>query len=127
MAGEGTANRWTEMVDGIVSGVPAEGSAAPPRPPVVDRLGLPGLTEWHPGVVRGEWVVDPEMFHADLRISYFRPVSGGTLHFESRVLHRGKRMAGVEVDISDDEGAAGGEGFRHRGHPAAARSSRLSQ
>jgi uncharacterized protein (TIGR00369 family) len=44
------------------------------------------------------------MFHADLRISYFRPVSGGTLHFESRVLHRGKRMAGVEVDISDDEG-----------------------
>jgi 1,4-dihydroxy-2-naphthoyl-CoA hydrolase len=138
MAGEGTANRWAELLNSAVSGVRPDDSAAPPRPPVVERLGLPGLTSWEPGVVRGDWVVDPQMFHAggalfggflaalgdlattfatfsvlkddewfntaDLRTSFFRPVSGGTLHFESRVIHRGKRTASVEVEFTDEQG-----------------------
>ncbi len=47
---------------------------------------------------------DNEMFTtADLRISFFRPVTGGRLSFASEVLNRGRRMAHVEVVFTNDE------------------------
>lgn len=47
---------------------------------------------------------DNEMFTtADLRISFFRPVSGGTLSFAAEVLNRGRRMAHVEVVFTNDD------------------------
>ena len=41
---------------------------------------------------------------SDLRITYFRPVSSGTLHIEGRVLHRSKKSVHVEAIFNDDEG-----------------------
>ncbi|MFA5055623.1 MAG: PaaI family thioesterase [Dehalococcoidia bacterium] len=41
---------------------------------------------------------------SDLRITYFRPVSSGTLHIEGRVLHRSKKSVHVEALFNDDEG-----------------------
>lgn len=48
---------------------------------------------------------DEERFStADLRILFFRPVTGGTLRYEASVLHRGKRVAHVEALFRDDAG-----------------------
>ena len=41
---------------------------------------------------------------SDLRISYFRPVSGGTLHVEGRVLHRSRKSVHVEALFNNEEG-----------------------
>ena len=49
-------------------------------------------------------LTDNEMFTtADLRISFFRPVSGGTLSYGGEVLNRGRRMAHCEVTFTNDE------------------------
>jgi len=51
----------------------------------------------------GEWFTT-----ADLRISYFRPVLGGTLDIAAEVINRGRRMAHAEVVFvnNDDKIAA---------------------
>ncbi|HEX9713440.1 MAG TPA: PaaI family thioesterase [Actinomycetota bacterium] len=47
---------------------------------------------------------DDEVFTtADLRVSFFRPVSVGTLTIVAEVLHRGKRMAHVEAVFVDQK------------------------
>jgi uncharacterized protein (TIGR00369 family) len=49
-------------------------------------------------------LADDEMFTtADLRISFFRPVSKGKLEFVSEVIHRGRRQAHVETVFVNDE------------------------
>ena len=41
---------------------------------------------------------------SDLRVTYFRPVSNGTLHIEGNVLHRSKKSVHVEALMKDDDG-----------------------
>ncbi len=42
-----------------------------------------------------------EMFTtSDLRLSFFRPVTGGSLIVEGRVVHRGRHMAHLEADFT---------------------------
>ena len=45
---------------------------------------------------------------SDLRISFFRPVTGGSLHVEGQVVHRGRGMAHVEVVFTRDDGKVAG-------------------
>jgi uncharacterized protein (TIGR00369 family) len=40
----------------------------------------------------------------DLRISYFRPASGGTLHIEGRVVNRTRQSVHMESDFKNSEG-----------------------
>lgn len=48
---------------------------------------------------------DTESFStADLGVTFLRPVRGGVLRWEARVLHRGRRVAHVEVSYADSEG-----------------------
>lgn len=55
-------------------------------------------------------LADDEQFTtSDLRYSFFRPVSGKTLHIDARVLHRGRRMAHVEAVFTDDDGKVAGK------------------
>ena len=46
----------------------------------------------------GEWFTT-----SDLRISYFRPVTGGALDIAAEVINRGRRMAHVEVVFVNDD------------------------
>ena len=50
---------------------------------------------------------------SDLRITYFHPVSKGTLHIEGRVLHHSRKSVHVEALFNDDEGrlVAKGDGI----------------
>lgn len=50
---------------------------------------------------------------SDLRVSYFRPASKGTLHIEGRVLHHSKKSIHVEALFNDEEGrlVAKGDGI----------------
>ena len=41
---------------------------------------------------------------ADLNVSFFRPVSEGTLHIEGTVIHRGRSLVQVEVEFRRDDG-----------------------
>jgi uncharacterized protein (TIGR00369 family) len=41
---------------------------------------------------------------ADLSISYLRPAHGERISAEARVIKRGRQLAVVEVDITDDDG-----------------------
>jgi uncharacterized protein (TIGR00369 family) len=41
---------------------------------------------------------------SDLRVSYFRPVTGGTLQIEANVIHRGRRQISVEVVFKREDG-----------------------
>jgi uncharacterized protein (TIGR00369 family) len=52
---------------------------------------------------------DEELFTTgDLRVSFFRPVTGGTLQIAAEVLNRGRRMAHCEVVfVNDDDKMAG--------------------
>jgi uncharacterized protein (TIGR00369 family) len=46
---------------------------------------------------------DDEWFTtSDLRIAYFRPVTGGTMDWASEVLHRGRRQGHVEAVFVND-------------------------
>lgn len=50
-------------------------------------------------------LADDEMFTtADLRISFFRPVSEGRLNIEATVIHRGRRMGQVEASFTTPDG-----------------------
>lgn len=51
-------------------------------------------------------VLEPgELFStSDLRTSFFRPVTGGTLAIEARVIHRGRNMVQAEVTFSREDG-----------------------
>ena len=40
----------------------------------------------------------------DLNVSFFRPVTEGTLHIEGEVIHRGKSLVQVEVEFRRDDG-----------------------
>jgi uncharacterized protein (TIGR00369 family) len=52
---------------------------------------------------------DDEAFTtADLRVSFFRPVTGGTLRTEANVVYRGRRMVHVEVTFERDDGTLAG-------------------
>jgi len=50
---------------------------------------------------------------SDLRITYFRPVSKGTLHIEGRVLHHSRKSVHVEALFNDEDGklVAKGDGI----------------
>ena len=50
---------------------------------------------------------------SDLRVTYFRPVSKGTLHIEGRVLHHSRKAVHVEALFNDEEGrlVAKGDGI----------------
>ncbi len=53
---------------------------------------------------------DGEVFStSDLRFSFFRPVTEGTLHIEAQVIHRGRGMAHVEVVLTRDDGKVAGK------------------
>jgi len=41
---------------------------------------------------------------SDLRVSYFRPVTGGVLQLEAQVIHRGRRQMQVEVEFRREDG-----------------------
>lgn len=41
---------------------------------------------------------------ADLNVSFFRPVTEGTIHIEGEVIHRGKSLVQVEVEFRRDDG-----------------------
>ena len=41
---------------------------------------------------------------ADLNITYLRPAHGEKIYADARVIKRGRQLATVEVDITDDEG-----------------------
>jgi uncharacterized protein (TIGR00369 family) len=41
---------------------------------------------------------------SDLRVSFFRPITGGTVRIEGTVVHRGRSMAHVEVVFTRDDG-----------------------
>jgi len=56
------SNRWVELLDSVVAG---NWSERWPRGPVIASLRLPDrLLSWETGVVRGEWSVEPAMFHS---------------------------------------------------------------
>lgn len=46
---------------------------------------------------------------SDLRYSFFRPVSGGTVTIEAKVVHRGRRMAHVEAVFTNADGKIAGK------------------
>ena len=46
---------------------------------------------------------------SDLRYSFFRPVSRGTVTIEARVVHRGRRMAHVEAVFTNEDGKIAGK------------------
>jgi uncharacterized protein (TIGR00369 family) len=47
---------------------------------------------------------DEVLTTSNLQVSFFRPVLGGRLRIESRVVHRGKRMMHVEAMFTRDDG-----------------------
>ena len=47
---------------------------------------------------------DEAMTTADLNVSFFRPVTEGTLHIEGEVIHRGRTLVQVEVEFRRDDG-----------------------
>jgi uncharacterized protein (TIGR00369 family) len=123
--------RWSEVLDGIVSGTAA-------RPPMVATLRLPTIAGWEPGRVWVDWKVDPATLNerdvvfggylatlidflgalafistlgdsetfttTGLNVSYFRPVSHGSVRIEGSVLHRGRRLGQVDVTCKDESG-----------------------
>lgn len=51
---------YAKMLDAIV----AQDQPAAQKPPVIERLDLPGLERWEEGRIWSKWKVNPEMFHA---------------------------------------------------------------
>ena len=57
---------------------------------------------------------DSESFTtAGLNVSYFRPVSQGTVRIEGVVIHRGRRMGQVDVTCKDESGRLIARGSYH--------------
>jgi uncharacterized protein (TIGR00369 family) len=64
---------------------------------------LAALADSIVGLAMYSTMADDEVFTtADLRISFFRPVVGGTLEFAAEVVNRGRRLAHVEAVFVDD-------------------------
>lgn len=123
--------RWAELLDGIVAragepppfvtalrlpGIdgwePGRVWGTWPVDPELFHLGgalfggyLAVLADSATGLAMTSTLADDETFTtSDLRVSFFRPVTGGTLSFTAEVLNRGRRMAHVEATFTNDEG-----------------------
>lgn len=65
---------------------------------------LSALADSIVGLAMGSTLADDEVFTtSDLRVSFFRPVTGGTLSYVAEVIYRGRRMGHVEAVFVDDE------------------------
>jgi uncharacterized protein (TIGR00369 family) len=123
--------RWAELLDGIVAGtsVPPPVVGALRLPPIQgwergrvwgewkfdpDLMNAAGtlfggylavLADSFVGLAMLSTMPDDEWFTtSDLRISFFRPVTKGTLQVAAEVLNRGRRMAHCEcVFVNDDD------------------------
>ena len=47
---------------------------------------------------------------SDLRVSYFRPITGGEVHIDATVLHRSRRAIHVEIVLTRDDGKMAAKG-----------------
>ena len=132
-------NRWTELIDRLVVGVP-EGDPPPHvaalgfPPPTRWEPGHV-ICEWKVdprmfhdrGALSGAYLAalsdhalalvmmtvlehDEGFTTSDLRTSFFRPVTGGTLHIEASVVHRGRSMVHAEVVFRRDDGKVAAKG-----------------
>ena len=120
---------WTDMLDGIVA---RTGKPPPMvetlRLPSIDGWGpghvwgtyqvdpdmfhaagalfggyVAALADSFLGLAMFTVLADDEFFTtADLRVSFFRPIAGGSLDMAAEVLNRGRRMAHVEVVFVND-------------------------
>ena len=71
---------------------------------------LAALADQAMGLAMGTILEDGEVFTtSDLRFSFFRPVTEGTLHVEAQIIHRGRGMAHVEVVLTRDDGKVAGK------------------
>lgn len=50
---------YAQMLDLIVT----QDQTGLPKPPVIEKLDLPGLERWEEGRIWSKWKVNPEMFH----------------------------------------------------------------
>lgn len=65
---------------------------------------LAALADSVVGLAMASLLGDNEWFTtSDLRISFFRPVTGGTLQYAAEVVNRGRRMAHCEVVFVNDD------------------------
>ena len=63
------------------------------------------LSDHAMGMVTMSVLDDDESFAtSDLRASFFRPVTGGTLAIEATVIHRSRNMVYAEVTLAGEEG-----------------------
>lgn len=71
---------------------------------------LAALADQALGLAMPTILEDGEVFTtSDLRFSFFRPVTEGTLHIEAQIVHRGRGMAHVEVVLTRDDGKVAGK------------------
>ena len=71
---------------------------------------LAALADQALGFVMLTILEDGEVFTtSDLRFSFFRPVTEGTLHVEAQIIHRGRGMAHAEVVLTRDDGKVAGK------------------
>ncbi len=71
---------------------------------------LAALADQAMGLAMGTILEDREVFTtSDLRFSFFRPVTEGTLHIEAQIVHRGRGMVHVEVVLTRDDGKVAGK------------------
>jgi uncharacterized protein (TIGR00369 family) len=71
---------------------------------------LAALADQAMGFAMATILEDGEVFTtSDLRFSFFRPVTEGTLHVEAQIVHRGRGMAHVEVVLTRDDGKVAGK------------------
>lgn len=47
---------------------------------------------------------------SDLRVSYFRPITGGTVHIDAEVVHQTRSAVHVEVVLTRDDGKMAAKG-----------------
>jgi uncharacterized protein (TIGR00369 family) len=66
---------------------------------------LAALADRALGLVTMTVLEDDEAFTtADLNVSFFRPVSGGVLHIQAEVIHRGRSLIQAEATFTRDDG-----------------------
>ncbi len=71
---------------------------------------LAALADQALGLVTMSVLEEGETFTtSDLRISFFRPVSRGSLHIEAQIVHRGRGMLQAEVVFTRDDGKVAGK------------------
>ena len=65
---------------------------------------LAALSDHAMGMVTMSVLDDGEGFAtSDLRTSFFKPVTGGTLMIEAKVIHRSGKLVHAEVVLADDD------------------------